>query len=80
MLDALDQFEKLAANHADELVTVRLTPLSKGVPAAQTTICLPTSEDIDQLKSHFDDLNSKGLPDCWAPVEPKHWDPYRKER
>nr|CAB3265043.1 ribonucleases P/MRP protein subunit POP1 [Phallusia mammillata] len=62
------------------LVCVQISPINRGTPSARAMLCAPSSDDFVELRREFEDLNGEGLKSCTGPVEPKHWDPYRKER
>ena len=80
LLETSKKLNEFAARYPYTLLCVRVSPLNKGVPFPQTTLCLPTSKDVAKLEEDSNNLLNKGIQDCVGPKEPKHWDPYRKER
>lgn len=80
LLENDDVLSSLLSDHKITLVCVKVAPINRGVPAPQTSICIPEAQDLDKLHEDFSSLYNNGLRDCLGPKEGKHWDPYRKER
>ncbi|XP_064196709.1 ribonucleases P/MRP protein subunit POP1 [Anguilla rostrata] len=57
--------ERLRTAHPSSLVWVRLSLLRKGRPSLHAMICVPTREDMQQLRTD---------PACCGPQEPRHTD------
>ncbi|XP_051879452.1 ribonucleases P/MRP protein subunit POP1 isoform X2 [Pristis pectinata] len=67
---AADVVNSIKCSYPRFLVWARLSPLKKGCPIANATICIPSEEDLQ--------LTASDSKNC-APQEPKHRDPFKRQ-
>ncbi|XP_067887249.1 ribonucleases P/MRP protein subunit POP1 isoform X2 [Heterodontus francisci] len=70
VLMTTDAVRSIICSYPRFLVWVRLSLLKKGNPVANSTICVPSKEDLQLLVSN---------PNCCGPREPKHRDPFKRK-